>query len=269
MDHSQDWPWLMMEINLTTSSQRKDLKHYVILLWCCWRHLLEVRRCARTWRWGNILCSSLAGPLHFNWMELWLKVASTRPGSILELQKRSLCWPGHLGQRFQTCDWWVGMPPVLQEQQGPKLQSPEPFQEAVHGILNPPFKLWCTLSGERISMQRGICAKCSVCPMCLACSNIKQCVYISDIKTQAEMVEGVSCNISTINTKEYGGKCALFCNVSSVNTKDYGGNVLVMSFVSNQCVDVSTAEYEGYGGKCFILSNCENSQLISGIQWII
>ena len=91
MDHSQDWPWLMMEINPTSSHLqafkqihgRKDLKqyynqillwwwehwlevrrkwyHYKILLWWClnWRHLLEVRWHARTWRWGNILCSSL------------------------------------------------------------------------------------------------------------------------------------------------------------------------------------------------------------------
>ena len=58
--------------------------------------------------------------------------------------------------RMKVPDLW----PVLQLQ----------FQEAVHGILlNPPFQLWCTLSGERISSREDIvqstqhaqCAQCA------------------------------------------------------------------------------------------------------------
>ena len=39
--------------------------------------------------------------------------------------------------------------------------------------------------------QRGHCAKYPACPMCPVCSNIEQCVYISDVNS-AEMVVGVS-----------------------------------------------------------------------------
>ena len=40
--------------------------------------------------------------LHFKWMALWLKAASTRALSILELQERSLCWRWDHNQGFQT-----------------------------------------------------------------------------------------------------------------------------------------------------------------------
>ena len=149
MDHSKDWPWLTMVINPTSSHlqafkqicQRKDLKHYNILLWCCERHLLEMRRPTQTWRCGKILHSSFwdtkfqldglvtKGSFHNT------KVHTGTSGKVSMLTMTS---------RMKVPDLWPvsALPnPQLRRSLDVQCSGPElQFQEAVHGILlNPPF----------------------------------------------------------------------------------------------------------------------------------
>ena len=192
MDHSHDWPWLTMEINPTTSSQQKDLKHYVILLWCCWNHLLEVRKCARTWRWGNILCPSL-------WtITFWLDRLVTK-GSFHKTKVHTET-SGKVSMltrilRTKVPDLWLVSWDV-------QCLGAARTQVAIT-VTVPGSSSWNTQPSipamvypiRREDQQwRGHYAKCSVCQMCQmcpVCSNVEQCVYVSDVNS-AEMVEGVS-----------------------------------------------------------------------------
>ena len=63
----------------------------------------DIRKVNTVKLWKQVTCYTQASnALHFEWMALWLKAASTRAPSILELQGRSLCQRQDYNQGFQT-----------------------------------------------------------------------------------------------------------------------------------------------------------------------
>ena len=137
-----------------------------------------MRRHARTWRQGNILCSSLWS-ITFRLDGLVTKGSfhktkvHTRTSGKVSMLTRTLRMNG---SRPVTGE--LG-PPVLRSNKDPSYSSRKQFMEysTLHSSHDVPYQ------------ERGHCAAWPV------CSNIEQCVYVSDINSTenlVEMVEGVS-----------------------------------------------------------------------------